>query len=39
MLKQNETFLVNLSGATGATLFKGRGIGTILNDDTRSTAN
>ena len=30
----NETFFVNLSGeATNATIAKGQGIGTILNDD------
>ena len=29
----NETFVVNLSGATNATLAKSQGIGTILNDD------
>jgi hypothetical protein len=33
ILEPNETFLVNLSGATGATLFKGQGVGTIVNDD------
>ena len=29
----NETFFVNLSGATGATVMDGRGGGTIGNDD------
>jgi hypothetical protein len=29
----NETFVVNLGGAVGASIFKGQGIGTILNDD------
>ena len=29
----NETFAVNLSAATGATLFDGQGLGTLLNDD------
>jgi len=29
----NETFFVNLSAAKGATLFDGRGKGTIINDD------
>ncbi len=29
----NETFTVNLSGASGATIFDGQGVGTILNDD------
>ena len=29
----NETFFVNLSGATGATVMDGRGVGTIGNDD------
>jgi hypothetical protein len=29
----NETFYVNLSGATGATIADGQGVGTILNDD------
>jgi hypothetical protein len=32
-LEPNETFFVNLSNATGATLFKEQGIGTILNDE------
>ena len=29
----NETFFVNLSGAVGATILDGQGLGTILNDD------
>ena len=29
----NETFFVDLSGPSGATLFDGRGRGTIRNDD------
>jgi chitinase len=29
----NETFLVSLSGVSGATVFDGRALGTILNDD------
>jgi hypothetical protein len=29
----NETFFVNLSGASGATIADGSGVGTILNDD------
>jgi hypothetical protein len=29
----NETFFVNLSGATSATIADGQGLGTILNDD------
>lgn len=28
-----EIFTVNLSGASGATIFDGQGVGTILNDD------
>jgi hypothetical protein len=31
--ESDETFLVNLSGAVGATLIDGQGLGTILNDD------
>jgi hypothetical protein len=30
----NETFAVNLSGATNATIADGNGLGTIVNDDT-----
>ncbi len=29
----NETFFVNLSGAVGALILDGQGIGTIENDD------
>ena len=29
----DETFFVDLSGVSGATLARGRGVGTILNDD------
>ncbi|HZN45804.1 MAG TPA: Calx-beta domain-containing protein [Nitrospiraceae bacterium] len=29
----NETFFVNLSGVTGATVNDGQGLGTIMNDD------
>ena len=29
----NETFYVNLSGPSGATLLAGQGLGTIGNDD------
>ena len=29
----NENFQVNLSEPTGATIFTGRGVGTIRNDD------
>jgi len=32
-VEPNETFLVNLSGASGATLADAQAIGTILNDD------
>ena len=31
--ERNETFFVNLSSATGATIADGQGLGTILNDD------
>ena len=34
MYEPNETFAVNLSGATNATIGDGNGIGTIVNDDT-----
>ena len=33
VVEPNETFVVNLSAPTGATLFDGQGLGTILNDD------
>jgi hypothetical protein len=29
----NETFFVNLSGASGATLLRSQAVGTIVNDD------
>src|SRR5213079_2229750 len=32
-VEPNETFTVNLSGATGATITDGTGLGTITNDD------
>ena len=35
--EKNETFLVNLSGATGATITDSQGVGTINNDDTQPT--
>ncbi|MBL8107785.1 MAG: hypothetical protein JNJ72_19615, partial [Anaerolineales bacterium] len=33
VVEPNETFFVNLSGATGATILDGQGQGTIVNDD------
>src|SRR5439155_20427332 len=33
ILEPNETFTVNLSGATGATITDATGLGTITNDD------
>ncbi len=33
-VESNETFFVNLSGASGATIADGQGQGTITNDDT-----
>ena len=33
VLEPNETFTLNLSAPTGATLFDGQGLGTILNDE------
>lgn len=33
VVEPNETFFVNLSGAVGATISDGQGVGTILNDD------
>ena len=33
MVEPNETFVVNLSNAVGATIFDSQGVGTILNDD------
>lgn len=35
-VEANETFTVNLSAATGATIVKGQAIGTILNDDSNT---
>ena len=32
-VEPNETFIVNLSGATNATIADGQGVGTIMNDD------
>jgi hypothetical protein len=32
-VEPNETFVVNLSGAVGATIFDSQGGGTILNND------
>jgi hypothetical protein len=32
-METNETFFVNLSAPSGATLRDGKGLGTILNDD------
>ena len=37
MFEPNETFAVNLSGPTNATIGDGNGSGTILNDDTHVT--
>ena len=37
MFEPNETFAVNLYGATNATIGGGTGIGTIVNDDTYAT--
>jgi uncharacterized repeat protein (TIGR01451 family) len=33
LLEPNETFLVNVTNVSGATLADGQGLGTILNDD------
>mgnify|MGYP001390567405 CR=1 FL=1 len=33
MVEQNEAFFVNLSAASGATIFDSQGVGTLLNDD------
>jgi uncharacterized repeat protein (TIGR01451 family) len=38
VLEANETFMVNLGNATGATVSDGQGVGTINNDDTASIA-
>jgi probable HAF family extracellular repeat protein len=35
LLEPNETFSVNLSGATNATIADGQGVGTILDDEPR----
>ncbi len=35
----DETFVVNLSGAQNATIADGRGVGTIVDDDTSAVAN
>ena len=35
-VESNETFTVNLSGATGATIADAQGVGTITNDDVPS---
>lgn len=37
-VEADETFFVSLSGASGAAIAVGRGIGTILDDDAASTA-
>ena len=34
IVEKDETFFVNLSSASGATIARGQGLGTILNDDT-----
>lgn len=34
VIEPDETFVVNLSGATGSQISKAQGVGTILNDDT-----
>ncbi|NJD05914.1 MAG: HYR domain-containing protein [Methylococcaceae bacterium] len=33
LLEGNEAFVVNLSAATGATIFDSQGVGTLLNDE------
>lgn len=35
-VEPNETFFLDLSGATNATILDGRGVGTITNDDSRT---
>src|SRR3989442_1766396 len=35
--ESNETFSVVLTGASGATIADGTGVGTIVNDDSRPT--
>ena len=37
-VEPNETFFVNLSSASGATIADGQGVGTITNDDTAASA-
>ncbi|HEX6178015.1 MAG TPA: Calx-beta domain-containing protein, partial [Thermoanaerobaculia bacterium] len=37
VLETDETFFVNLSGATGATILDNQGLGTITNDDAAPT--
>ena len=37
LMESNETFFVNLSGESGATLYKGQGVGTIIDDESRVT--
>jgi hypothetical protein len=37
VIEPNETFAVNLSGPSGATIADGQGTGTIVNDDTVAT--
>lgn len=36
-IEHEETFVVNLSNPTNATIARGRGVGTILNDETQAT--
>ena len=37
-VEPDETFVVTLSNATGATLIRSQAVGTIVNDDTASAA-
>ena len=37
-VEPNETFFVNLTSATNATIVDAQGVGTIINDDTTATA-
>ncbi|WP_293395506.1 Calx-beta domain-containing protein, partial [Nevskia sp.] len=37
-VEPDETFVINLSGASGATIADGQGQGSIVNDDTATTA-
>jgi hypothetical protein len=39
LAEPNETFFVNLSGATNATIATGQGVGTILDDEPRISIN